>query len=101
MDVDHLIRFDMDLIRNLGGKSNANREILQTITEICRKRGIHTLAEGVETEEQKEFLVQISCELSQGYLYHRPEPLKQILYKRKFGHQQREILSDERRKQLI
>ena len=100
MDVD-LIKFDMDLVRNLDGKNNANREILQAITEICRKRGIHTLAEGVETEEQKEFLIRIGCELSQGYLYHRPEPLEQILYKRQYGHRQREMISDERRKQLI
>ena len=100
MDVD-LIKFDMDLVRNLDRKSNANREILKAITGICRKLGIHTLAEGVETEEQKEFLVRIGCELSQGYLYHRPEPLEQILYKRQNGHREREMISDERRKQLI
>ena len=100
IDVD-LIKFDMDLVRNLDGKNNANREILQAITGICRKRGIHTLAEGVETEEQKEFLIRIGCELSQGYFYHRPEPLEQILYKRQYGHRQREMISDERRKQLI
>ncbi len=100
MDVD-LIKFDMDLVRNLNGKNSASREILKAITEICRKLGIHTLAEGVETEEQKEFLIQIGCELSQGYLYHRPEPLEQILYKRQNGHRLREMISDERRKQLI
>jgi EAL domain-containing protein (putative c-di-GMP-specific phosphodiesterase class I) len=55
----------------------------------------------VETEEQKEFLIQIGCELSQGYLFHRPEPLEQILYKRQNGLQLREMISDERRKQLI
>ena len=100
MDVD-LIKFDMDLVRNLEGKNNVNREILKAITGICRKLGIHTLAEGVETEAQKDFLVEIGCELSQGYYFHRPEPLEQILYKRQYGHPQREMISDERRKQLI
>jgi len=100
IDVD-LIKFDMDLVRNLDRKNNANREILQAITEICRKRGIHTLAEGVETEEQRDFLIRIGCELSQGYLYHRPEPLEQILYKRKYGYRQRKMVTDERLKQLI
>ena len=100
MDVD-LIKFDMDLVRNLDGKNKVNREILKAITGICRKLGIHTLAEGVETEEQKEFLISIGCELSQGYLYHRPEPLEQILYKRQNGQRLREMISDERRKQLI
>ena len=100
IDVD-LIKFDMDLVRNMDGKNNVNREILKAITGMCRKLGIHTLAEGVETEEQKEFLIQIGCELSQGYLYHRPEPLEQVLYKKQNGHRQREMISDERRKQLI
>jgi len=100
IDVD-LIKFDMDLVRDLDGKNNVNREILQAITGICRKLGIHTLAEGVETEEQKEFLIRIGCELSHGYLFHRPEPLEQILYKRQNGLQLREMISDERRKQLI
>jgi len=100
MDVD-LIKFDMDLVRDLDGKNKVNREILKAITGICRKRGIHTLAEGVETEEQKEFLIRIGCELSQGYLYHRPEPLEQMLYKLQNGQRLREMISDERRKQLI
>ncbi len=100
IDVD-LIKFDMDLVRNMDGKNNVNREILKAITGMCRKLGIHTLAEGVETEKQKEFLIQIGCELSQGYLYHRPEPLEQVLYKKQNGHRQREMISDERRKQLI
>lgn len=100
MEVD-LIKFDMDLVRNLDEKNNVNREILQAITGICRKLGIHTLAEGVETEEQKVFLISIGCELSQGYLYHRPEPLEQMLYKLQNGQRLHEMISDERRKQLI
>ena len=98
-----LVKLDMDLVRNLDRNNQANREILRAIVGICKKMRIHTLAEGVETKEQKEFLSEIRCELIQGYLLHRPEPLDMILYKRRNGQRERPMMmiSDERRKQLI
>ena len=42
---------------------------------------IHTLAEGIETPEQRQFLRDVGCELSQGFLYRRPESLSAILFK--------------------
>lgn len=79
-DVD-LIKFDMDLLRNLDEHGGANREIMRAMVEISRKMGISTLAEGMETEEQYEFLEQINCDYLQGFAFHRPEPLDTILYR--------------------
>lgn len=36
---------------------------------------IETLAEGVETEEQRDFLKSAGCELVQGFFYARPVPV--------------------------
>jgi len=36
------------------------------------------VAEGVETEEQFAFLRRNRCDLVQGYLFHRPEPVAKI-----------------------
>ena len=78
-----------------------NREILKSIIGICRKLGIHTLAEGVETEEQREFLIEIGCELAHGYLYHRPDALDSILYKRQNGRRNHQVVTRKRLKELI
>ena len=75
-DVD-LVKFDMDLLRHLDDRSGANRHIMKAMTEIAREMGVHTLAEGMETEEQRQFLMEIGCELAQGFLFHKPEPLEE------------------------
>jgi diguanylate cyclase (GGDEF)-like protein len=79
-DVD-LIKFDMDLLKNLQDHNGANRRIMKAMTELAKELGIRTLAEGMETDEQRLFLHEIGCELAQGYLFHRPEPLDAILYR--------------------
>ena len=96
-----LIKIDMDLLLHLNRHNGANREILKAIVGICKKLGIHTLAEGVETEEQRAFLIGIGCELAQGNLYHRPDALDSILYKRRNGRQNHQVVPRERLMELI
>ena len=42
------------------------------IIDITRRLGLHVVAEGVETEAQRNFLQANGCHLLQGYLYSRP-----------------------------
>jgi diguanylate cyclase (GGDEF)-like protein/PAS domain S-box-containing protein len=52
--------------------------IAQTIISLSRAMGLPVIAEGVETEEQRDFLVRLGCHLFQGYLYSRPLALKEF-----------------------
>ena len=79
----HLVKFDMDLLRGLDEHKGANRCILKAMIGVARELGIHTLAEGMETEEQRLFLLESGCELAQGYLFHKPESLDIMLYRRR------------------
>ena len=78
-DLD-LIKLDMALIQRLDDRNGINREIIRAILSIARSLGVETLAEGVETEEQKEFLASAGCDLAQGFLLRRPVPLETVLY---------------------
>lgn len=49
--------------------------IAQTIIALSRAMHLSVIAEGVETEEQKKFLVGLGCSAFQGYLFSRPLPL--------------------------
>jgi EAL domain-containing protein (putative c-di-GMP-specific phosphodiesterase class I) len=43
------------------------------------------IGEGIETEEQKKIMLEIGCEIGQGYLMHRPEFLESLMDKVKNG----------------
>ena len=74
-----LIKFDMNLVKNLDDKRGVNHILLEELVNLAKKLGIHTLIEGCETEEQFEFIRSIGCELVQGYYFRKPESLDEIL----------------------
>ncbi len=46
--------------------------IIRAILSLARNLGLQTIAEGVETEAQREFLARQGCEEMQGFLLSRP-----------------------------
>lgn len=54
------------------------RDLVESIVSMVKKLGMHTLAEGVETEVQAAFLRSIGCERIQGYYYGRPQSRESI-----------------------
>lgn len=73
-----LIKVDMQFMRNFatGGR---NASILSDIIGMCRRLGITTLVEGVETEEQFNILRQLGTDKLQGYLFSRPAELEELV----------------------
>jgi diguanylate cyclase (GGDEF)-like protein/PAS domain S-box-containing protein len=64
------LKIDRSFTQELGrGGSNA---IVTAIIQLGRNLGIDVIAEGVETEEQREFLQRERCSEGQGYYFHRP-----------------------------
>lgn len=52
--------------------------LTEAIIVMAHKLGIATIAEGVETEQQKDILVQLGCDFLQGYLFSRPLPQEEF-----------------------
>ena len=50
--------------------------VVSTIVGLSRALGVHTIAEGVETESQATMLKAAGCQVVQGYLFGKPAPLK-------------------------
>lgn len=70
-----VVKLDMQFMRTFKDSPKA-RTMIKGIVGLAKDLGIHTLVEGVETEEQFAFLRDIGCEMVQGYLFGRPAPLK-------------------------
>lgn len=82
------LKIDQSFVRDL--HSNAeDQAIVTAIIQMARGLDIKTIAEGVETAEQVEFLRQRGCDEVQGYFYARPMPANDFeLFLRRFdsGH---------------
>lgn len=75
--IDHL-KIDQSFIRDMTTDAD-DRDIVSTIIMLAHNLNMKTIAEGVETKEQAEFLHSIKCDALQGYYYCRPLPAKDFL----------------------
>jgi len=57
---------------------NSTRVITESIIAMVKKLGCETVAEGVETPEQLEYLKGVNCDNIQGYLLGRPMPASEV-----------------------
>lgn len=55
--------------------------IMASIVDMAKKLGMMALTEGVETEEQFEYIAKIGCNFGQGYYFSKPLPLSEVLQK--------------------
>jgi len=78
--IDYL-KIDNSFVQNISA-DNKDVALCQAIIVMANKLGIDVIAEGIETEQQKQLLIQAGCLLGQGYLLARPlaqEDFEQLL----------------------
>jgi EAL domain-containing protein (putative c-di-GMP-specific phosphodiesterase class I) len=68
------VKIDRSFISGIG-PSGENAEIVRTIVNLAHNLGMKVIAEGVETDDQRRFLLEMGCECAQGYFF--SEPLSQ------------------------
>lgn len=73
------LKIDRSFIINLDCDSDKSSETLvKTIISLAKNLNLNTLAEGVETETQFNFLSQLGCDYIQGYLFYKPLPVHEM-----------------------
>ncbi|MGI6254469.1 MAG: EAL domain-containing protein [Acutalibacter sp.] len=65
------VKLDRSLISKLAGNP-INRTLVGDIAGICRTYGMNCVAEGVETKDQVDTLLDVGCYCGQGYFYDKP-----------------------------
>jgi EAL domain-containing protein (putative c-di-GMP-specific phosphodiesterase class I) len=66
----HTLKIDRSFVARMG-EGDSDLEIVKTIVRLAKNLGLSIIAEGVETEEQLEQLIELGCEEAQGYLFSR------------------------------
>lgn len=72
--ITHL-KIDRAFIRDL---NKSNRAIVKTIIHLAQNLDLTVIAEGIETEEQESFLLELECDEVQGFYYAKPLPIEEI-----------------------
>ena len=67
------LKIDRSFVAELA-RRRESAEIVRTIVRLGRGLGLGVIAEGVETEEQRDALRDMGCDHAQGYLYAPPVP---------------------------
>lgn len=71
------LKIDRSFVRDIL-EDVSSGAIAQTIITLSHAMGLSVIAEGVEVEEQRNFLTQLGCHSFQGFFYSKPLPLNEF-----------------------
>ena len=66
----YVIKLDKHFTFNVTDPSTAR--LISFVSEVCSDLDLEMIGEGIETEEDKQLMLDLGCKIGQGYLMHRP-----------------------------
>ncbi|MDD6769594.1 putative bifunctional diguanylate cyclase/phosphodiesterase, partial [Inconstantimicrobium porci] len=69
-----MLKIDMNFLPR-GSMAERSRIIISSVIHMAKRLGIKVIMEGVETQEQRDFLRDLQCDYIQGYFYSKPIPV--------------------------
>ena len=71
------LKIDQSFVHALATDSS-DKAIVRTIIVMAQSLSLNVIVEGVETEEQQQFLMGNGCSHYQGYLFGKPVPIEEF-----------------------
>jgi EAL domain-containing protein (putative c-di-GMP-specific phosphodiesterase class I)/CheY-like chemotaxis protein len=65
------VKLDMTLTRNLGSDTT-KQTLVRTMATMCQELGMQVVAEGIETDAERDEVERSGCDLMQGFLFAKP-----------------------------
>ncbi|HEX7668498.1 MAG TPA: EAL domain-containing protein [Polyangiaceae bacterium] len=65
------VKLDMSLVRDVH-KNPIKQKLVRSMTALCKDMGIVVVAEGIEVAEERDTIIELGCDLLQGYLLAKP-----------------------------
>jgi EAL domain-containing protein (putative c-di-GMP-specific phosphodiesterase class I) len=68
-----VVKLDRTFIQQMVSSAQ-QRELIEGIVNLSRVLGLQVIAEGIETDTQRDLALGVGCTYGQGYLFSRPIP---------------------------
>ncbi|SFX56197.1 sensor domain-containing protein [Marinospirillum alkaliphilum] len=72
------LKIDRSFVKDLP-EDSSDALLVETMMAVAKHLQLSVVAEGVETQAQRDYLYSVDCNLHQGYFYGKPEPARQLL----------------------
>ena len=72
------LKVDRSFVSQIQDEPDGNRNIVEAIITLAHRLDMVVVAEGVETVEQRAILLEMNCQLAQGYLFSKPLPKQKV-----------------------
>jgi EAL domain-containing protein (putative c-di-GMP-specific phosphodiesterase class I) len=66
-----IVKLDMSLVRDVD-QNATKQKVIRSMTALCKDMGMMVVAEGVETVAERDMLIDLDCDLLQGFLFAKP-----------------------------
>jgi len=70
-----ILKLDKEFFEGTSASDHRGKKIIMSVLKMARELDLITVAEGVETLEQVDFLKEMGCDIAQGFYYARPMPV--------------------------
>lgn len=77
LNVDY-IKLDKSFLEKITSEESTDQSVVRNIINMVNELNMKVVAEGVETEAQKEFLKAANCQVGQGFLFDHPLPREEF-----------------------
>jgi EAL domain-containing protein (putative c-di-GMP-specific phosphodiesterase class I) len=68
-----IVKLDMSLVRDVH-QNSTKQKVIRSMTALSQDMGMTVVAEGVETVAERDALLDLDCDLLQGFLFAKPGP---------------------------
>jgi len=69
-----IIKLDAHFLR-MNGEDRKGMQIMESVVNLARTMGVPIIVEGVETQEELDFITGLDCQYVQGFFFYRPMPV--------------------------
>lgn len=73
-----VLKLDKGFFDNIEENQEKGHTIINSVINLAQRLNIKTVAEGVETEKQVDFLEEAKCDMIQGYVFSKPVPISEF-----------------------